>query len=317
MFMRSARLLILMLAPSVLAACASPPPAVSLPAIAAPAPDAVFAPGAAILSGFEIATSPEEWRIGDQILLGIRVVKPGTETIRFLHVELLKQRNPKLVIEMEATSEGRPTYIFRSSACHTRLSLYDEKGAMLAEMTGRYPEKLLGRGLYDAAAPAAVRARATVSPAAAVSDEEAERELLGWLSLFSFSMSMNKKGMFNDMMKDVIARPSLVAMLFNPNITLAMGDEAELQLREWAPTPGVRIDGVTVPLSCTIANKLGAVARVHAAKPVAPLGLSGGVVSIEGNNADKPDIRFEVRLLAARRGRAGEIFDETTEAPPP
>ncbi len=322
---RGARLIFVPLAAAAmsLVACSSAEQELQLPPanlLAAPAiTDPTFAAAPSILHGFDLASSPDDWQIGDQILIGIRVTKPNSETVRFLHIELLDRFNPLPVVSFKATPSGRPVYKFESGLYYTRLSLYDKDATLLDSDVGRFPEKLMGHGLYDGAEPSIGRKRGQDGSMSLsdISDAQAEHELLGWLSLFSFSMSMNKKGMFNELMKDVIARPSLLSMLLNPSVALGMGKEEELQRRAWTPATNTVLEGVSLPLTCSISDKLGAVARVHAARPVAPLGLSGGVVSIVGNNAQKTDITFEVRLLAAKRGDKARVFLPATDDPTP
>ncbi len=228
--------------PGVLAlvACAGAPQEVHLPpasALATPiVVDPAFAAAPKILAGFELGSSAEDWQIGDQILIGIRVTKPGASTTRFLHVELMDRLNPLTVMSFNAAPAGRPAMQFESGLYYTRLSQYDEDAKLLDVAVGRFPEKLMGYGLFDGAAPAVGRKRLADGGMdfSSVTDAQAEHELFGWLSLFSFSTSMNKKGMFNEMMKDVVARPSLLAMLFNPSISLGMGREEELRLEPWS-----------------------------------------------------------------------------------
>jgi hypothetical protein len=49
-------------------------------------------------------------------------------------------------------------------------------------------------------------------------------------------------------------------------------------------------------------------AVVLAARPVVPLSLCGGVISVDACHADDPGIRTHVRLIAAARGRGGQDF---------
>lgn len=321
--MAALRAMVMALCAAAVGGCSSPPREIAIPPVATMASDASagasFVVAPSILSGFELADSPDDWRIGDQVLLGIRLNKPEGETVRLLHVELMDMVNQTPQIRFKATPVGRPVYWFESGLYFTKLSMYDEDGKLLQRAVGRFAKKLMGHGLFDGAAPLVGRPRLPNGDldTSGLSDEEAERELLGWLSLYAFSMSMNKKGMFNEMMKDVVARPSLIAMLLNPSLSLSLGRDMQLEWHAWRPAgaEGMEVEGVTIPLTCAIANKVGAVARVHAARPVAPLGLTGGVVSIVGNNADKPEIKFEVRLLAAKRGTKGREFTPVVDDP--
>lgn len=48
-----------------------------------------FAPGASILSGVDPSNGSAEWRPGDQVLYGLRLLDGESETIRFVRIELL------------------------------------------------------------------------------------------------------------------------------------------------------------------------------------------------------------------------------------
>jgi hypothetical protein len=315
------------MAAALLSACASPRRDLVVPLqarVIEPAPqEAAFPGSASILDGFDLATSPEDWQIGDRVLVGVRVTNPRRgdgETVRMLLIELTDRHNVTPLISFRASPAGREPYSVTAGAYFTRLTIYDAEGRELSRGVGRFPDRIMGHGLYDGAAPSVGRARDAAGniDVSGLSDEAYERELLGWLSLFSFSTSLGKSTIFMPLVKDVLARPSWLRMLFNQDVELGMGEAHEVRLEAWAPGgSGVPVDAVSMPLTCAIAGKRAAAARVQAARPVAPLGLTGGVVSVVGSNADKPDVRFEVRVLAAARGTGGRAFRPAMEAAEP
>lgn len=315
------------MAAAMLSACAAPKRDLVVPLQAraiAPAPEEARFPGSAsILNGFDLAASPEDWQIGDRVLVGVRVINPRRgdgETVRMLLIELTDRHDVMPLISFRASPAGREPYEVTAGAYFTRLTLYDADGREVSSGVGRFPDRIMGHGLYDGAAPSIGRARDVSGniDVSGLSDEAYENELLGWLSLFSFSTSLGKSTMFMPLVKDVVARPSWLRMLFNQDVELGMGRADEVRLEAWVPGgSGAPVDAVSMPLTCALSGKPAASARVHAARPVAPLGLTGGVVSVVGSNADKPDIRFEMRVLATARGTGGRAFLPPGEEPAP
>lgn len=275
--------------------------------------DPRFAAAGSILSGFELADSPSDWQVGDRVLLGIAADNRGVQTVRFLLVELTDRLDASNQIAFTASPKGRPRYRFSSLPAITRLTLFDQSGALLMEADGRFASDLLGCGLWDAVE------RIADHPELADRDEamipidspEYRRVMNGWFTLFAFSGSMSKRGMFRDMLTDLIARPSLLQLLFNPSIGLTFADGWPSSAEPWTGPDGslaTPLPTIRTPLLCTIADRPGAAAEVLVTRPVAPLSLCGGVLAVEARNADHADVTMSVHLLAARRGSGGQAW---------
>lgn len=271
-------------------------------------------PGAAaILSGFDLAASPDDWNIGDRVLLLLRLEKAGTTTDRLLLVELTDELDVFHTIDMSARSSRGPVKLSSATAT-TRLTLYDADGSQIEQSEGRFPSDLLGYGLTDGATPFIGRPPSDPAVTDNLTDDEFQRMLRGWMTLFSFSGSLNRKGLFSQMLKDVVARPSLLSMLFNPSASMKMDAPGPTVGEPWSPNPGLAIDTVDVPLELTISGKPSLLGHVSAARPVAPLSLCGGVLSARAVNADTAATRLEIRLLAAARGTGGKAFGPSAES---
>ncbi|MFN7020170.1 MAG: hypothetical protein ACK4WH_02425 [Phycisphaerales bacterium] len=286
-------------------------PAVSTPAAevietsnAAPiTTDPAFAAGAAILNGFDLGDSVDQWRAGDRVLLGLRTSKRGKEVVRFLLIELTDRENTQEPVSFSASPKRRRKFEFSSTAIETKLSLYDRDGALMQSSTGRFPKGLLGFGLIDGVQSSLDRPemRGREDLTEGLSDEEYDRTMRGWMTLFSFSGAMGKRGIFRDMLHDVVARPTWLALLLNPSVSLGYGQDWPRRSEDrWIGQ--VQVPTVVVPMECTIAGKKAAVAAVTAARPVAPLGLCGGVVEVSVANGEDAAITMDIRLLAALRG---------------
>lgn len=268
---------------------------------------AEFAAAASILEGFELADSPEGFRTGDRVLIGIRIDRAGDVQIRYLQVELTErlQLQPRLVYRYSRRGESGLNRTFESIIVETNLTLFDQHGRALDHATGKFPVELLGCGLYDGADPM-IGAPATPSgepDLSNLSEDQFEHAVRGWLTLVAFSGSMNKKGMFRPLIEGVIAKPSLLALLLNPSFSLSTTG-GDVQRGEPWTAAGSEIPTVRLPLICTLAGTTCATAQVLAARPVAPLSLCGGIVRLVGRNPADPSVRFEFRLVGAARGPA-------------
>lgn len=265
--------------------------------------DPAFAAGAAILHGFDLGDSVDQWRAGDRVLLGLRTSKRGIEVVRFLLIELTDRENTQEPVSFSASPKRRRKFEFTSTVIETRLTLYDRDGALMQSSTGRFPKGLLGYGLIDGVQSSLDRPemRGREDLTEGLSDEEYDRTMRGWMTLFSFSGAMGKRGIFRDMLYDVVARPTWLALLLNPSVSLGYGQDWPRRGEDrWLGH--VQVPTVLVPMECTIAGKKAAVAAVTAARPVVPLGLCGGVVEVSVANGEDASITMNIRLLAALRG---------------
>lgn len=330
------------------AGCSSPAPVVTMPAPEPPPAVAVEYPVAAtILSGFEIAPSRDDWNIGDQVLVAIRASRQHSVTTRYLLVELTGTIDPEPMV-FKTSDATRGAFRLESPVGRTTLTLYDENGMQIDRATGRFAVKFLGSGVFDGVEPyirpsdlTMARGPQTPPPTQAVSvspkdmpalsDEQFERAMRGWLTLMAFSGSMNKRGMFKDMMRDVIARPNLLKLIFNPSVALTFPKGQWPSFRQrWTPgqpevpitdmaawlgdcfagsTPGA-LAAAEVPLQLSIAGDPAMNGSIRCVEPLAPLSLCGGLVYAKGWNPEDPAISLEITLLATKRGTGGQRFVE-------
>lgn len=288
------------------------PPLVLPPAVA-PTPTE-FPAAAAILSGFDLAGSRDAWNIGDRALMAIRASRASGVTTRFLLVELTAEteKDPMVFI----TRDGqRGPFTLESPVAVTRLTLFDESGAKVEEANGKFATKFLGFGVYDGASVFANHPEMRGDPKnmPPLTDAEFDHSMRGWLTLMAFSGSMNKRGMFKEMMKDTVARPTWLAMIFNPSVALTFttGDWPA-HGEPWIAASGISgLPTVSLPLQLTIAGKPAMMGTIKCAEPAAPLSLCGGLIYAKGWNPENPAISVEIILLATQRGTGGRVFTET------
>jgi len=272
--------------------------------------------GEPILSGFDAAASREDWQIGDRVLIGVRATKPTGVTTRLVLVELTGELDPK---NMEfSTSGGKHDrkYEFTSDVARTRITLFDETGTKIAQAMGRFPIKLLGYGPYDGAEPMIGHTEGLSDDdfLSKLPDDQFDRVMRGWGSLFTFSGSLGKKGLFKQMLEDVIVRPSLLRLLLHPSAGLSFGtDRWPTHDVPWTPGGAVSVSTIHVPLALTIAGEPALEGDLLAAEPVAPLSLCGGLIRANGHKPGDESVRVDLELLAAARGNGGKVFKPITK----
>lgn len=264
---------------------------------------ASFPAAAAILEGFELSEPGQRfevgtWRSGDRVLLGLRIVRRGKETVRYLEVEqtswLADPRHVKLTVTPHG---GERAYVFRSPELKTHLRLYDERGKKLAEVDGGVPMILLNVGLYDS-----VRRGLDFPDKPYESREDFARSGLGGATLLMFSASVAGNRVFRDLLAGVVERPALWRLLLDRSVALELADLGPADTDPWAPTSALQRPAVLVPLELEVAGSAVLRGRVTVVPQDAPLGLCGGVVLAEAYNPSEPESRLVIRLLAAQRG---------------
>ena len=270
-----------------------------------------------ILPGMELAATREEWRIGDRVLISVIAKKPTGVTTRLVLVELTEELDPKGTGYESSGGKGAArTYSFKSDVARTRITMFDETGMKIGESIGRFPVKLLGYGPYDGAEPMIGHADGLSDDdlLAKLPDAEFDRVMRGWGALFTFNGSLGKKGMFKQMMEDVIVKPSILRMIFHPTAALTFGAN-KWPTREESSDLGRTIPAIRVPLELMIADRPALKGELLAAEPVAPLSLCGGLIRAWGHRPDDEGVRVELELLGAARGSGGQEFVKATGKP--
>ena len=251
------------------------------------------------------------------MLISVIAKKPTGVTTRLVLVELTEELDPKGTGYESSGGKGAArTYSFKSDVARTRITMFDERGMKIGQSIGRFPVKLLGYGPYDGAEPMIGHADGLSDDdlLAKLPDAEFDRVMRGWGALFTFNGSLGKKGMFKQMMEDVIVKPSILRMIFHPTAALTFGAN-KWPMREESSDLGRTIPAIRVPLELMIADRPALKGELLAAEPVAPLSLCGGLIRAWGHRPDDEGVRVELELLGAARGSGGQEFVKATGKP--
>ena len=128
--------------------------------------------------------------------------------------------------------------------------------------------------------------RASASAGSGAGDPEYEaaytNALVGWFSLMNMGEALQSNRVFRKALEDAAEPPGLLAILFGDHsVTLSTrsdyGERGEARLLN-----GVTLDTYRVPMSLSFGSAKAMDFEVTAARIRAPLGLCGGVVSLDG-----------------------------------
>lgn len=268
-----------------------------------------FHAGGAILAGFELPPAGEArggaatWRVGDRVLLGLRFVQDGRETVRYIGIELDDVLYGS--VRMTITRKDGTTREYVSLEHTTRITMYDEAGVLLAEVGGGIPSLLMDVGVYDAAR-VDVRTRAAGEDPASAELAEEDRRVseLGWAGVAALSSSMRENRILSDLLTDLARRPPWWRLILRPTVALNYAEPYASEAPPWSPAAGVCLPAYLVPLEMEISGEPALSGEVTVVPVRGPLALCGGLVHASVRRARDPGTHAEIRLLACRRGPA-------------
>ncbi len=307
-----------------------------------PPPDNRFAPGQAILTGFDEPQPGAELRVGDAILYGIDLARADREQIWYARLQvLLTQLQPgtRIAVVPGPDSADAPP---PPGAAHTIRGPHPAGGSDTLWLEApRLPAELVtlasNNGVEIPGATALLRIevfdeqarlQATVYPFAFESlleaglyetcriaggrhaAEEAEltpaeraQVIRSIASLFSYGDLLMSTPHVNAIIHEIIAWPSLLSIIMN------LGIRPTFAVALGEATPALSLPwlphvpaGFRVPLRVKINREPALECVLTVVDPAPPLRLCAGIAGIDGVHVRDDTHQLQVRLLAARRG---------------
>jgi len=305
---------------ALLAGCTAPPPAV-------PPPRALLAadfPGAAaLLTGFDERTDGP-WTSGDAVLFGLRLHKAQQEHRWLLHLsialgeELVGRLGDdeartldvlwgKKVSPYTAKSgEQSRDLEIESRMLPVRATVHDAEGKVLGASTVVLPADLLRAGMLPAVDAALAQPPGSPETLDPKTMEPFVRALLGLMSLFGV---VQEGSVLRDYFWQVVEKPSVwsLATKLGVEATLSAAFEKSLPASELPPGLPALGRGCTIPLRIEVNGAPALLADVLAVTAARPYSLCGGMVAATARHPSRPDLQFDIALLAARCGTASSV----------
>jgi hypothetical protein len=298
-----------------LQACSSMPVSITADPSATPSLSLAEFPGAA--STFDARSDDPVWDGDDQVLFALRLCK-GREIHRWL-LRLEVVLGESLIARVEGSAEqkielwenktwtyttntqGEPQqHRVASRMLPVKVTVSDANGQQLARSLVKLPAHLLGRGLLSAIESA--RANASAGNAAGSDIQPVVEAIIATMSLLSVVQEDN---VLADYFWQVVEKPGIWSVVTGLGVQATMSMPFEQSLPATRLPAGLpHVDpAYVVPLRIDVNGRAALLADVVVIDASRPYALCGGMVAAVARHPSKPDISFELQLVAARLGK--------------
>lgn len=309
--------------------CAGAPDAPIVPATTAvTAVDLDAFPGAArLLEGFDAATAQADWLSGDRALLALQLRK-GQDVHRWLlHLEVMigDVMHFRLADDTETpirfsssrtwdywtTVDGeRRQHTIASRMQLVVVRVHDEHGTQLGKSTVNLPADLLDAGLLpgiDAARAVYAEAPTASTPLATDEQQQAVRQMVqSTLALVAMLSIVQEDNVLADYFWQVVEKPSIWSVLTSFGVRASLVTALEQSLPASALPANLPDLGpaFVVPMRVEVNGSPALLADIVATASQRPFALCGGIVAATARHPSRPELQFDVQLLAAKLGTA-------------
>lgn len=301
-----------------LCSCRAAPPAI-VPPDPGNTPHLEFAQFPGARTGFDDRSPDAAWDGNDEVLFALRLRK-GAEVHRWLlHLEVVLgehliarvDNDPDHRIELwetrtwtwTETHDGTSQDVTTTSRMLPVLvTIRDQHGARLDHSLVKLPANLLGRGLL----PAIERARhADPEPLAGDASRPMVEAMIATMALLHV---VQQDDVLADYFWQVVEKPGLWSVLTHLGVQATMTMPFEQSLPATRLPAGLPpVDrAFVVPLRIEVNGHPALLADVVAVDAARPYALCGGMVAAVARHPTRPEITFELQLLAARLGQGGK-----------
>ncbi|MBL8735124.1 MAG: hypothetical protein JNL12_01725 [Planctomycetes bacterium] len=254
--------------------------------------DRDFPGAAALLRGFDLA-GERQLRDGDQLLFGITVHDPDRPIERHLLRLLVRQDDRELSTKFATMRDatGRVVLERPTRAVGLDLALFGADGAPLATSHLDSMDVFLGSSFVESVA----RSRAG----------ESVRQLLVQSQLAEIANLLANDPILQRLLREVASIPWDVRLLWRQELTLRTDCNQ-------ATVPAGRGEGPLAaqfdqPFDLFLNDSLLVRLSVAVAEPHGPTAAVAGIVRLVAQQADRPERRLELELLATARGQRSEF----------
>ncbi len=272
-----------------------------------------------VLEGFDPVVTARDWRRGDRALLGLELregerrrhwlVLLTVEEVALRHVgrtgEVVSER-----MTWQVPIRDRGDLEFTSEMMAVRVLVADEGGNPLGESLVKVPRQLLEKGFARACAanehgpPILAFDPDSPRPAAVDPPEDKRPHAEAVLSLVALLGIVKEDPILSSLLWEVVEPPSLLSVIWNLGVTVTLRAHFTQAVRAGALPPHLPDTGAVwwVPFTLLVNDSPALFCELLVTSPWAPVTLCGGIVGIHARHPSRPDLRFSMALLAARRG---------------
>lgn len=285
-------------------------------------------PGAArLLAGFDAPTDEGEWREKDRLLFGLQLRKGESQKRWLLHLEVLigEALTTRLGDDSPGTiqlwNDRNWTYTTtvdgerREQRVTSRMlpvvvRVHDEQGKPLGNSLVQLPRDLLGAGLLPGIDAARTLYSGPEAAIAAMPRDQKEAHVSAMvrstLALVALLSIVQEDSVLADYFWQVIEKPSIWSVVSSFGVSASLVTALEQSVPAIDLPPGMPTTGraFVAPMRVEVNGSPALLADILATQAARPYALCGGMVAATARHPSRPDLQFDVQLLAARLGTA-------------
>ena len=297
------------------AGCASPPhPDLTLEPQPIAATD--FPVPLALRRGFDLPQPGRYWRVGDEVLFGLRLrrgqdVQNWLLKLRVLEPEALDDDGvPLPKVEWSLRVNGQ-RQVFESALARIEAQVLDGRGEPLGVSRPLVPRDFLDRGMAEVCATIESNKR---RGALILTDMEgwrmdldgvvAVRELAeATVSAMALLQVVQDDDVLAPILWQVIEKPSLWSLMRNLGARVVIQPRFYRVARTLSPVPRLYEPTWRLPMRLQVNGEPALAIDLFVADTTRPFALSGGLLGAVARHPKNPDLEFSLLLLSAKLGR--------------
>jgi len=266
-----------------------------------------------LLRGFDERQPVGPWRIGDEVLFGLRLRRDGIERhwllqLRVLEVEAVDddgQLRPPVDWSLRINGEMQT---FSSELCRAEVVVMDEHGNELGRSQPYLPRDFLSRGI--ASACKLVRTRMHLLARIGLEDGETIYDLVDMRPLAEATVSavallqvVQEDSVLAPILWQVIEKPSVWSVVTNLGVDVMLRPSFHRVTRARSPVPTVLEPTWRLPLALEVNNTPALNLDLLVTDSTPPFALAGGLLGATARHPTNPTLELSLLLLSARNVR--------------
>lgn len=263
-----------------------------------------FPAPASLLRGFDSRQPKGPWRVGDEVLFGLRLRRAGAVKhwllrLRVLEVAAVSADGEALdPVDWSLRINGQ-VQEFASAVCRAEVVVMDENGVELGRSQPLLPRDFLDTGM--ASACRLVRTR-TIRRQAKLDEGPELRPLAeATVSAVALLQVVQEDSVLAPILWQVIEKPSVWSVVRNMGVNVMMRPSFHRVSRARSPVPAVRDPAYRLPIALEVNATPALNLELYVTESTPPFSLAGGLLGATASHPTDPNLDFSLLLLSARR----------------
>ena len=274
-----------------------------------------FPAPAHLLRGFDERDPDGAWRVGDEVLFGMRLRRDGRARHWLLQLRVLEvvatgdDGQPLDPFDWSLRINGEVDQ-FTSGVCAAEVVVMDQYGQELGRSQPYLPRDFLDRGIADACRLVRTRGfralrRKSVDGKDVYGPLNMRPLAEATVSALALLQVVQEDSVLAPILWQVIEKPSVWSMVANMGVDVMLRPKFNRVSSAMSPISSVTASTWRFPLSLEVNQSPALNLDLFVANSVPPFSLACGLLGATARHPSEPNLDFSLLLLSARRGQPG------------